>query len=106
MTVRDFTIKCPMCNGFIKIDARNGKIVRHWEESEREEDDKPDPAEFDAAMGKVAKLKEEGDSTFSEAMKKVSERKKGLNDLFKEAKKKADEKGDEERPEDRKDFWD
>ena len=105
MTVRDFKIKCPMCNGFIKIDARNGKIIRHWEESGREEDDKPDPAEFDSALDKVAKFKEEGESTFSDAMKKVSERKKGLDDIFDEAKKKAEEKGDE-RPEDRKDFWD
>ena len=50
--------------------------------------------------------KEDGDSTFSDAMKKVSDRKKGLDDLFKDAKKKADEKGYDEKPEDRDDFWD
>ncbi len=106
MTVRDFRIKCPMCKGFIVIDARNGKIIRHWEESEREEDEKPDPAEFDSALDRVAKSKADSESTFSDAMKKESKRKENLGDLFKDAKKKADEKGDEVRPEDRKDFWD
>jgi hypothetical protein len=106
MTVRDFKIKCPMCNGRLVVDARTGKIIRHWEEDEREEDEKPDPAAFDSALDKVARSKEEGDSSFTEAMKKVSDRKKGLDDLFKEAKKKAEEKGDEERPEDQRDFWD
>ena len=31
MTVRDFKIKCPMCSGYIVIDARNGKVaIRGW----------------------------------------------------------------------------
>jgi hypothetical protein len=107
MTVREFKVKCPMCEGVIVVDARNGKIIRHFEPDTRDEDDKPDPAQFDAALDKVSKSKDEGDSTFSDAMKKVTERKAGLDDLFKEAKKKAEEKGDEpERPEDHPDFWD
>ena len=106
MTVREFKIQCPLCKGFIVVDARNGKIIRHWEASKSEEDEKPDPAQFDEAMDKLVKMKEESDTTFSEAMKKVSKRKKGLDDLFKEAKKKAEKKGDEIRPEDRPDFWD
>ena len=106
MTVREFKIKCPMCEGTIIIDARNGKLIRHFEADDREEDEKPDPAEFDQALDKVAKFKEDGDSTFSDAMKKVSERKKGLEELFDDAKKKADEKGYDEKPEDRDDFWD
>ena len=106
MTVREFKIKCPMCEGIIIIDAGNGKIIRHFEPDVREEDEKPDPALFDEAVDKVSKFKNEGDSTFSDAIKKVSERKKGLDDLFKEARKKAEGKDDEPRPEDRRDFWD
>ena len=107
MTVREFKVKCPMCEGIIVIDARNGKSVRHFEAETRDEDDKPDPAQFDEALNKVSRTKDEGDSVFSDAMKKVSERKSGLDDLFKEAKKKAESKKDEEeRPEDKKDFWD
>ena len=106
MVTREFKVKCPMCEGLIVIDARNGKVIRHFEDAEGGEDDKPDPAQFDAALDKVGRVKEEGDALFSDAMKKVTKRKKGLDDLFKEAKKKADEKEEEDRPEDRPDFWD
>ncbi|MBU0756231.1 MAG: hypothetical protein KJ645_13905 [Planctomycetes bacterium] len=96
-----------MCNGIIVIDARNGKIIRHFEADDRAEDEKPDPAKFDEALGKVTRSKQDGDETFSDAIKKITERKVGLDDLFKEAKKKAGDKIDEEpRPEDRPDFWD
>lgn len=104
MVTREFKIKCPMCEGLLIIDARNGKLVRHFEPGENE-DDKPDPAKFDEALGKIDRVKEEGDNMFADAMKKVEDRKKGLDDLFKDAKDKADEKGDEDRPEDHPDFW-
>jgi len=104
MTVLEVKVKCPMCEGIIVIDARNGKLIRHWEKGSDGEDEGPDPAEFDAALDKVDRFKDENDSTFSDAMKKVSERKKGLDDIFNDASKKAKKKGD--RPEDKNDFWD
>lgn len=105
MTVREFKIKCPMCEGIVIIDALNGKIVRHFEPDHRKEDEKPDPAQFDAALDKVAKGQKEGDSTFSDALKKVSEKKTEAEDFLKEIQKKAEEMEDE-RPEDKRDFWD
>lgn len=104
MTVLEFKVKCPMCEGTIVIDARNGKLIRHWEANQREEDEAPDPAEFDQALDNVDRMEKESDSIFSDAMKKVSDKKKGLEDLFKDASEKAKKKKD--RPEDRKDFWD
>ena len=90
MTVKDFTIRCPMCKGTIVVDARSGKIIRHREHGEgKDDDDAPDPALFDDALGKVKKLKDEGESVFDDAFKKVSKRKKGLDKLFDDARKKA-----------------
>ncbi len=106
MTVLEFKVHCPVCNGIIIIDARNGKIIRHFEADKRGEDDKPDPGGFDDALGKVADKKGKGDSTFADAMKKVSGRKKGLDSLFKDARDKAKNKDNEEESEDRSDFWD
>ncbi|MFH2002979.1 MAG: hypothetical protein ABIK28_25155 [Planctomycetota bacterium] len=106
MTVREFKVKCPMCEGLIIIDARNGKLIRHFEAGEREKDEKPDPAKFDEALSKVDRVQKEGDNMFADAIKKVTEKKQGLDELFKDVKEKVEEKKDEEdRPEDHPDFW-
>ena len=98
MTVKDFKIRCPMCKGTIVVDARSGKIIRHREQSEKADDnDAPDPALFDDALGKVHKFKKEGESQLDDAFTKVSKRRKGLDKLFDGARKKAkDEKDDED----------
>lgn len=105
MSRKDFKIECPMCEGIIIVDARNGKIIRHHEAG-AEDDDTPDPALFDDAVHTVKKKTDDGESVFTDAFKKVKNRKKGLDKLFGEAKKKADEKGDEFDPKDRPEFWD
>jgi hypothetical protein len=106
MTVREFKIKCPECEATIVIDARNGKYIRHFLADKREKDEKPDPAQFDAALDKVNKPKEDGTAAFSDALKNVEKRKVGLDDLFKDATDKANDKKDEpDRPEDHPDFW-
>lgn len=105
MVAKDFKIKCPMCEGLIIVDSRTGKIIRHHEPG-KEDDEAPDPALFDDALGKVKKTSDEGESIFGDAFKKVKDRRKGLDDAFREAKKKADEKGDEIDPKDRPEFWD
>ena len=105
MSRKDFKITCPLCEGIIIVDARSGKIIRHHEKG-KEDDEAPDPALFDDALGKVKKKGTEGNSVFSDAFNKVKNRKKGLDKLFGEAKKKAVEKGEEIDPKDRPDFWD
>ena len=106
MAPKDFRIRCPECEEIIIVDARTGKIIRHFEPGKEDDDEGPDPALFDQALGKVKKVQKEGDSIFDSAFKKIKERRKGLDELFKEAKKKAEEKGDEIDPKDRPDFWD
>ena len=98
MTVKDFKIRCPMCKGTIVVDARSGKIIRHREQGDKkDDDDAPDPALFDDALGKVHKFQKEGESQLDDAFKKVSDRRKGLDKLFEDARKKAkdEKKGDE-----------
>ncbi len=106
MKAKDFRIKCPECGEILVVDARTGKMIRHYEKGHEKDDDAPDPALFDNALGKVKKDTNEGDSVFDSAVNTVKDRKKGLDDLFKEAKKKADKKGDKMDPKDRPEFWD
>jgi len=103
MTAKEFRIKCPHCARIVVVDARTGKIIRHFEQS-KDDDEAPDPALFDDALGKVKKNQDEGETVLDDAFKKFKDRKKGLEGRFRDAKKKADEKGDD--PKDRPDFWD
>lgn len=89
-----FIIDCPCCKAQIEVDAKNGKVLRHWEKSQLKEGGDP----MQEALKKIKADKSRLDDYFSNAGKSMKDKKKELLDNFEKEKKRIKDSGDTSRP--------
>ncbi|MEW5952110.1 MAG: hypothetical protein GX447_01265 [Elusimicrobia bacterium] len=88
-----FLIDCPKCGIRIEIDAKSGKVLKHYE--------KPDVKSGDPLKEMMEKMKSEKEKLndyFKGAKSGMEEKRKELEKQFEENKKKIKESGDDSKP--------
>ncbi|MFH1618557.1 MAG: hypothetical protein ABIG11_01480 [bacterium] len=94
MREETFFVDCPVCKALIEVEKKTGKVVRHWEKSEKKEGADP----MADALRKMKENKSRLDKYFSGARDSAEARKKELEEKFEKEKKRIRDEGDTSRP--------
>ncbi len=89
-----FLIDCPCCKARIEVDAKTGKVIKHWEKPKVKEGGDL----MAEAMKKMQADKSRLDDYFNNAGKSMEEKKKELERKFAEEKKRIEDSGDTSKP--------